>query len=55
MHIEHIFKGIPVLGKLYIIDVTLDIMRYYNIIDGRKFLVGSGDLAGIKKIDYLNL
>jgi hypothetical protein len=49
-NIEFIFSKINGLGKLCIIDVTLDIMRYYCITDDRKFIVGSGDLQGIEKL-----
>lgn len=49
-HIDSIFSRVNGLGKLCILDSTLDIMRYYGIIDNRKFLVGSGDLEGIKNL-----
>lgn len=47
--IYYIFKDIKNLGMLASVDVTLDILNYYGINDPRKFIVGSGDINGIRK------
>lgn len=45
-----ICKDVKGIGMLAVLDITLDILRYYHIILDRKYLVGSGDLEGIKRL-----
>jgi hypothetical protein len=46
--VHGVFKDVRGLGPLATVDVTLDILRFHGIVDERKFLVGSGDVSGIK-------
>lgn len=48
--INSIFKNVKDLGLLTTVDVVLDIMRYHDIVDLRKFLIGSSDLEGMRLI-----